>query len=159
MNKRQSKEEKIDRIVDRLQCLHYQLSLSTFRRKQPFERTFALKDFRGLLQFDRQSSNLTLGITLLTVLGSPVHKFELSITEKFYDDGNSIDICAFTSLPYKRGQACEDLKVSFTTQIPFEIYIRQMVLTSCKRGSLLTSLVACLERASNLMELEKQSLD
>ena len=87
MNKRQSKEEKIDRIVDRLQCLHYQLSLPTFRSKQPFERTFALKDFRGLLQFDRIGSDLTLGITLITVLGSPVHKFELSITEKFYDDG------------------------------------------------------------------------
>lgn len=159
MVKRQSKEEKLDRIVDRLQCLHYQLSLPTFRIKQPFERTFALKDFRGLLQFDRIGSDLTIGITLITVLGSPVHKFELSITEKFYDDGNSIDICAFTSLPYKRGQACEDLKVSFTTQIPFETYIRQMVLTSCKRDSLLTSLVACLERASNLMELEKQSLD
>lgn len=158
MAKRISKEEKLDRIVDRLQCLHYQLSLSTFRRKQPFERTFALKDFRGLLQFDRQGSDLTLGITLLTVLGSPLHKFEVSITEKFYDDGNSIDFCAFTSLPYKRGQSCEDLKVSFTTQVPFETYLRQMIVTSCKREELLTSLVSCLERASNLMELEKQSL-
>lgn len=156
---RQSKEEKLDRLVDRLQCLHYQLSLLTFRRRLPFERAFALKDFRGLLQFDRNESNLTLGITLLTALGSPLHKFEISILPKEYANNEIVDFCAFISLPYSRGKASDDLKVGFTTQVPFETYIRQMVLTSCKRDSLLTPLVACLERASNLMELEKNYRD
>lgn len=156
---RQSKEEKLDRVVDRLQCLHYQLSLPTFRRRLPFERAFALKDFRGLIQFDRNELNLTLGITLLTVLGSPLHKFEIGITDKRYDDGNRVDFCAFTSLPYRRGQALDDLKVGFTNQVPFEAYIRQMVLISCKKDKLLTPLVACLERASNLMKLEKNYRD
>lgn len=158
MAKRKSKEEKLDRIVDRLQCLHYQLNLPTFRRRSSFERAFALKGFRGLLQFNRSESNLTLGITLLTTLGSPLHQFEISILPKDYGT-EVVDFCAFTSLPYNRGQALEDLKVSFTTQIPFETYIKQMVLTSCKRDELLTPLVACLERATNLMELEKNYRD
>lgn len=155
---RQSKEEKLDRIVDRLQCLYYQLNLPSFRSRLSFERAFALKDFRGLLQFNRSESNLTLGITLLTTLGSPLHQFEISILPKDYGT-EVVDFCAFTSLPYNRGQALEDLKVSFTTQIPFETYIRQMVVTSCKREELLTSLVACLERTCNLMELEKSFID
>ena len=159
MTKRHTKEEKLDRIVDRLQCLYSQLNLPTFRRKSSFERAFALKSFRGLLQFNRIESNLTLGITLLTTLGSPLHQFEISILPKDYGNNEFVDFCAFTSLPYKQGQALSDLKIGFTTQVPFETYIRQMVLTSCKRDRLLTSLVACLERATNLMELEKNYRD
>ena len=158
MTKRQTKEEKLDRIIDRLQCLYYQLNLPSFRSRLSFERAFALKGFRGLLQFNRIESNLTLGITLLTTLGSPLHQFEISILPKNYGT-EVVNFCAFTSLPYKHGQALEDLKVSFTTQIPFETYLRQLVVTSCKREELLTSLVACLERVSNLMELEKNYRD
>ena len=158
MTKRHTKEEKLDRIVDRLQCLYYQLNLPSFRSRLSFERAFALKGFRGLLQFNRIESNLTLGITLLTTLGSPLHQFEISILPKDYGT-EVVDFCAFTSLPYKQGQALSDLKIGFTTQVPFETYIRQMVLTSCKRDRLLTPLVACLERATNLMELEKNYRD
>lgn len=158
MSSRFSEEEKLDRIVDRLQCLYYQLNLPSFRSRLSFERAFALKGFRGLLQFNRIESNLTLSITLLTTLGSPLHQFEISILPKDYGT-EVVDFCAFTSLPYKQGQALSDLKIGFITQVPFETYIRQMVLTSCKRDRLLTPLVACLERATNLMELEKNYRD
>ena len=159
MTKRQSKEEKLARIAERLLRLYFQLSLS-FQKRKPFEIPFKLKEnenYNGLIEFSRTETAITFGITLLTSTGASLHRFEVSHVLGTVE--SPFSCCAFTSLPYKRGQACEDLKVSFTTQIPFETYIRQMVLTSCKRDSLLTSLVACLERASNLMELEKQSLD
>ena len=72
---------------------------------------------------------------------------------------NPFSYCAFTSLPYKRGQALDNLKVGFTNQVPFEAYIRQMVLTSCKRDTLLSPLVACLERACGFIEYEKMFSD
>ena len=158
---KQSKVEKLDRIVDRLLCLNYQLGLS-FRKRKPFDILFELKQldsYKGLIEFNREGSNLTLGISLLTTFGSPLHRFEISLNSKMFEDNTTIEFCTFTSLPYKRGQALEDLKVSFTTQIPFETYIQEMVVTSCKRDNLLTPLVVCLERASNLMELEKNFRD
>lgn len=158
---KQSKAEELDRIVDRLLRLNYQLGLS-FRKRKPFDILFELKQldgYKGLIEFNREDSNLTLGISLLTTFGSPLHRFEISLTSKMFEDNTTIEFCTFTSLPYKRGQVLEDLKVSFTTQIPFETYIQEMVLTSCKRDNLLTPLVVCLERASNLMELEKNFRD
>ena len=158
---KQSKAEKLDRIVDRLQRLNYQLGLS-FRNRKPFNILFELKQldgYKGLIEFNRDGSNLTLGITLLTTLGSSLHRFEISLTSKTFDDNTNIEFCTFTSLPYNRGRALDDLQVSFTNQIPFETYIQDMVVTSCKRDDLLTPLVACLERASNLMELEKHYSD
>lgn len=158
---KQSKAEKLDRIVDRLQRLNYQLGLS-FRNRKPFNILFELKQldgYKGLIEFNRDGFNLTLGITLLTTLGSPLHRFEVSLTSKTFEDNTTIEFCTFTSLPYTRGRALDDLQVSFTNQIPFETYIQDMVVTSCKRDDLLTPLVACLERASNLMELEKNFRD
>lgn len=158
---KQSKAEKLDRIVDRLLRLNYQLGLS-FRERKPFDILFELKQldgYKGLIEFNREGSNLTLGISLLTTLGSPLHRFEISLTSKMFEDNATIEFCTFTSLPYKRGQVLEDLKVSFTTQVPFKTYIQEMVVTSCKRENLLTPLVVCLERASNLMELEKNFRD
>ena len=127
-------------------------------KRKPFDILFELKQldgYKGLIEFNREGSNLTLGISLLTTFGSLLHRFEISLTSKMFEDNTKIEFCTFTSLPYKRGQVLEDLKVSFTTQIPFETYIQEMVVTSCKRDNLLTPLVVCLERASNLMELEK----
>jgi hypothetical protein len=158
---KQSKAEKLDRIVDRLLRLNYQLGLS-FRKRKPFDILFELKQldgYKGLIEFNREDSNLTFGISLLTTFGSPLHRFEISLTSKMFEDNTTIEFCTFTSLPYKRGQVLEDLKVSFTTQIPFETYIQEMVVTSCKRDNLLTPLVVCLERAGNLMELEKNFRD
>lgn len=159
MTKRQSKEEKLARIADRLLRLYFQLSLS-FQKRKPFEISFKLKEhenYKGLIDFSRTETAITFGITLLTSTGASLHRFE--VTHVLGTVENPFSYCAFTSLPYKRGQALEDLKVSFTTQIPFETYLRQMVVTSCKREELLTSLVACLERVSNLMELEKNYRD
>ena len=160
MTKKQSKEEKLARIADRLLRLYFQLSLS-FQKRKPFEIPFKLKEhenYKGLIDFSRTETAITFGITLLTTLGSPLHQFEISILPKNYGT-EVVNFCAFTSLPYKHGQALENLKMGFTNQIPFEAYIHQMVLTSCKRDNLLTPLVACLERATNLMELEKNYRD
>jgi hypothetical protein len=105
------------------------------------------------LEFSRTETSITFGITLLTSTGASLHRFEvihvLGTVEKPFS------YCAFTSLPYKRGQALDNLKVGFTNQVPFEAYIRQMVLTNCKRDNLLTPLVACLEKVCNWIELEK----
>lgn len=160
MIKRQSKEEKLDRIVDRLQHLHNRLTLYCFGSKSPFERGFSLneqEEYRGLVEFTRTMFTRTLGITLLTSSGSLLHRFEITYMPECADD--SVSFCVFTSLPYSRGKALTDLKAGFTHQVPFEIYLRQMILTSCKRDDLLTPLVACLERASNLIELEKNFID
>lgn len=159
MTKRQSKEEKLARIAERLLRLYFQLSLS-FQKRKPFEIPFKLKEFEnynGLIEFSRTETAITFGITLLTSTGASLHRFE--VTHSLETPENPISYCAFTSLPYSRGQVLEDLKVSFTTQIPFETYIQEMVVTSCKRDNLLTPLVVCLERASNLMELEKNFSD
>lgn len=160
MIKRQSKEEKkLTRIADRLLRLYFQLSLS-FQKRKPFEILFEIKEhenYKGLIEFSRTETAITFGITLLTSNGASLHRFE--VTNILETSENPISYCAFISLPYKRGQVLEDLKVSFTTQIPFETYIQEMVVTSCKRDNLLTPLVVCLERASNLMELEKNFKD
>lgn len=156
---RQTKEEKLDRIVDRLYRLYCQLVLS-FQKRKPFEILFELKNYenyKGLLEFSRTQNSITFGIILLTENGAPLHRFEVSHTLETSE--NPISYCTFTSLPYKYGQALEDLKVGFTSQAPFESYIRQMVLTSCKRDNLLTSLVVCLERAVGLMEYNKMFSD
>lgn len=129
---RQTKEEKLDRIVDRLYRLYCQLVLS-FQKRKPFEILFELKNYenyKGLLEFSRTETSITFGITLLTSTGASLHRFEvihvLGTVEKPFS------YCAFTSLPYKRGQALDNMKVGFTNQIPFEAYIHQVVLTSCK---------------------------
>lgn len=159
MTKKQSKEEKLARIADRLLRLYFQLSLS-FQKRKPFEIPFKLKEhenYTGLVEFSRTETSITFGITLLTSNDAPLHRFEVShilgTSEKPFS------YCAFTSLPYKRGQALENLKVGFTNQIPFEAYIHQMVLTSCKRDALLTPLVAYLERAVGLIEYNKMFTD
>lgn len=159
MTKRQSKEEKLARISDRLLRLYFQLSLS-FQKRKPFEILFELKNYenyKGLLEFNRTETSITFGITLLTSTGASLHRFEvihvLGTVEKPFS------YCAFTSLPYKRGQALDNMKAGFTNQIPFEAYIHQVVLTSCKRDNLLTPLVACLERAVGLIEYEKMFSD
>ena len=159
MTKRQTKEEKLARISDRLLRLYFQLSLS-FQKRKPFEILFELKNYenyKGLLEFSRTETSITFGITLLTSTGASLHRFEvihvLGTVEKPFS------YCAFTSLPYKRGQALDNLKVGFTNQVPFEAYIRQMVLTNCKRDNLLDPLVACLERACGLIEYNKMFSD
>lgn len=155
MTKRQSKEEKLDRIVDRLYRLYCQLVLN-FQNRKPFEVLFELKNYenyKGLLEFSKTQTSITFSITLLTSIGASLHRFEVSHILETSE--NPISYCTFTSLPYNRGQALENLKIGFTHRAPFEAYIRQMVLTSCKRDALLVSLVACLEKATNLMELEK----
>lgn len=159
MIERQSKEEKLARIAERLLRLYFQLSLS-FQKRKPFESPFKLKEFenyKGLIEFSRTETAITFGITLLTSTGISLHRFEVSHVLGTVE--SPFSCCAFASLPYKRGQALEDLKVSFTTQVPFEAHICQMVLTSCKRDNLLTPLVACLERACGLIELEKNFRD
>lgn len=159
MAKRISKEEKLTRIADRLLWLYFQLSLS-FQKRKPFEIPFKLKEqenYKGLIEFSRTETAITFGINLLTSNGTPLHRFEvihvLGTVEKPFS------YCAFTSLPYKRGQVLDNLKVGFTNQVPFEAYIRQMVLTSCKRDNLLTPLVAYLERAVGLVEYNKMFSD
>lgn len=159
MTKRQTKEEKLARIADRLLRLYFQLSLS-FQKRKPFEIPFKLKEYenyKGLIEFSRTDTAITFGINLLTVNDASLHRFEvihvLGTVEKPFS------YCAFTSLPYKRGQALDNLKVGFTNQVPFEAYIRQMVLTNCKRDNLLTPLVACLERACGLIEYNKMFSD
>lgn len=155
MTKRRSKEEKLDRIVDRLLRLYFQLSLS-FQKRKPFEIPFKLKEhenYNGLIDFSRTETAITFGITLLTSNGVSLHRFEVSYIPETPE--NPFSYCAFTSLPYSRGKALDDLKVGFTNQVPFETYIRQMVVTSCKRDNLLTPLVACLERAFGLIEYNK----
>ena len=159
MVKRLSKEEKLDRLVDRLQFLNYRLILC-FQNRKPFDILFELKgseSYKGHLEFSRTQNSITFGITLLTSFGVPLHRFEVIYIPETSE--NQIDYCAFTSSPYKHGKALEDLKVSFTTQVIFESDIRQLVLTSCKRDKLLTPLVACLERACGLVELEKNYID
>lgn len=159
MTKRQTKEEKLARISDRLLRLYFQLSLS-FQKRKPFEILFELKNYenyKGLLEFSRTETSITIGITLLTSTGASLHRFEVS--HVLGTVKSPFSYCAFTSLPYKYGQALEDLKVGFANQVPFEAYIRQMVLTSCKRDNLLTPLVACLERAVGLIEYEKNFSD
>lgn len=156
---RVSKEEKLDRIVHSLQLIHNRLTLS-FQDRKPFEILFELKEYenyKGLIEFSSTQTSITFGISLLTSLGATLHRFEVSFIPK--TSKNPFSYCAFTSLPYKRGQALEDLKVGFANQVPFETYIRQMVLTSCKRDNLLTPLVFCLERACNWVELEKNFID
>lgn len=147
MTKRQTKEEKLARIADRLLRLYFQLSLS-FQKRKPFEILFELKEFenyKGLIEFSRTQSSITFGITLLTSSGASLHRFEVSHVLGTFE--KPFSYCAFTSLPYKHGQALDNLKVGFTNQVPFEAYIRQLVKTSCKRDTLLSPLVACLERA------------
>ena len=159
MTKRQSKEEKLARIAERLLRLYFQLSLS-FQQRKPFEIPFKLKEFenyKGLIEFSRTETAITFGITLLTSTGISLHRFEVIHVMGTVE--NPFSYCAFTSLPYKRGQVLDNLKVGFTNQVPFEAYIRQMVLTSCKRNNLLTPLVACLERACGLIEYEKMFSD
>lgn len=159
MTKRQSKEEKLARITERLLRLYFQLSLS-FQKRKPFEIPFKLKEnenYNGLIEFSRTETSITFGITLLTSTGASLHRFEVSHILETSE--NPFSYCAFTSLSYKRGQALENLKVGFTNQIPFKSYIRQMVLTSCKRDNILTPLVACLERAVGLIEYEKNFSD
>ena len=159
MTKRQSKEEKLARIAERLLRLYFQLSLS-FQKRKPFEIPFKLKEnenYNGLIEFSRIDNSITFGITFLTSNGTPLHRFEVIHVMGTVE--NPFSYCAFTSLPYKRGQALEDLKVGFANQVPFEAYIRQMVLTSCKRDKLLTPLVACLERVVGLIEYEKNFSD
>lgn len=159
MTKRQSKEEKLARIAERLLRLYFQLSLS-FQKRKPFEIPFKLKEnenYNGLIEFSRTETSIAFGITLLTSTGAPLHRFEVSHILETSE--NPFSYCAFTSLSYKRGQALENLKVGFTNQIPFKSYIRQMVLTSCKRDNILTPLVACLERAVGLIEYEKNFSD
>lgn len=156
---RVSKEEKLDRIVDRLQLLYDRLTLS-FQNRKPFDILFKIKeheDYKGLIEFSRTETSITFGISLLTSLGATLHRFEVSFIPETSE--NPFSYCAFTSLPYKRGQALEDLKVGFANQVPFETYIRQMVLTSCKRDTLLSPLVACLERACGLIEYSKMFSD
>ena len=159
MTKRQSKEEKLARISDRLLRLYFQLFLS-FQKRKPFEILFELKNYenyKGLLEFSRTETSITFGITLLTSTGASSHRFE--VTHVLGTVEKPFSYCAFTSLPYKRGQALDNMKVGFTNQIPFEAYIHQVVLTSCKRDNLLTPLVACLERAVGLIEYEKMFSD
>lgn len=159
MNKRISKEEKLDRIVNRLQLIHNRLTLS-FQDRKPFEILFEIKElenYKGLIEFSRTPTSTTFGISLLTSMGATLHRFEVSHIPKTPE--NPFSYCAFTSLPYKRGQSLSDLKVGFTTQVPFETYIQQMVVTSCKRDNLLTPLVACLERAFGLIEYNKMFSD
>lgn len=159
MTKRQSKEEKLARISDRLLRLYFQLSLS-FQKRKPFEILFELKNYenyKGLLEFIRTETSITFGITLLTSTGASLHRFEVSHVLGTVE--KPFSYCAFTSLPYKYGQALDNMKVGFTNQIPFEAYIHQVVLTSCKRDNLLTPLVACLERAVGLIEYEKMFSD
>lgn len=114
---------------------------------------FSFENYKGLIEFSRTETAITFGITLLTSTGISLHRFEVSHVLGTVE--NPFSCCAFTSLPYSRGKVLDDLKVSFTTQVPFETYIRQMVLTSCKRDNLLTPLVACLERACGLIEYNK----
>lgn len=159
MTKRQTKEEKLARIADRLLRLYFQLSLS-FQKRKPFEILFELKDhenYKGLIEFSRTETAITFGITLLTPTGASLHRFEVSHVLGTVE--NPFSYCAFTSLPYKRGQALDNMKVGFTNQIPFEAYIRQMVLKSCKRDSLLTPMVAYLEQAVGLIEYNKMFMD
>lgn len=159
MTKRQTKEEKLARIAERLLRLYFQLSLS-FQKRKPFEIPFKLKEnenYNGLIEFSRTETSITFGITLLTSTGAPLHRFEVSHILETPE--KPFSYCAFTSLPYKRGQALDSLKVGFTNQVPFEAYIRQMVLTSCKRDNLLTPLVAYLERAVGLIEYNKMFSD
>lgn len=159
MTKRLSKEEKLARIADRLLRLYFQLSLS-FQKRKPFEILFELKEhenYKGLIEFSRTETSITFGITLLTSNGASLHRFEVSHVMGPVE--KPFSYCAFTSLPYKHGQALDNLKVGFTNQVPFESYIRQMVLTSCKRDNLLTPLVACLERAFGLIEYNKMFRD
>lgn len=156
---RLSKEEKLARIAERLLRLYFQLSLS-FQKRKPFEILFELKEhenYKGLIEFSRTETTITFGITLLTSTGASLHRFEVSHVLGTVE--SPFSYCVFTSLPYKRGQALENLKVGFTNQIPFEAYIRQMVLTSCKRDNLSTPLVAYLERAVGLIEYNKMFSD
>lgn len=65
MTKRQSKEEKLARIADRLLRLYFQLSLS-FQKRKPFEIPFQLKEhenYNGLIEFSRMDNSITFGIT------------------------------------------------------------------------------------------------
>lgn len=159
MTKRQTKEEKLARIADRLLRLYFQLSLS-FQKRKPFEILFELEKFenyKGLIEFSRTQSSITFGITLLTSSGASLHRFEVS--HVLGTSEKPFSYCAFTSLPYKHGQALDNLKVGFTNQVPFEAYIRQLVVTSCKRDNLLSPLVACLERAYGLIEYNKMFSD
>lgn len=159
MIKRTSKEEKLDRIVNRLQLLHNRLTLS-FQDRKPFEILFEIKElenYKGLIEFSRTQTSVTFGINLLTSLGAILHRFEVSFIPETSE--NPINYCIFTSLPYSRGKPLEDLKVSFTTQVPFETHIRQMVVTSCKRDNLLTPLVVCLERVCGWVEYNKMFSD
>ena len=159
MTKRQTKEEKLDRIADRLLRLYFQLSLS-FQNRKPFEILFELEKFenyKGLIEFSRTQSSITFGITLLTSSGASLHRFEVS--HVLGTSEKPFSYCAFTSLPYKHGQALDNLKVGFTNQVPFEAYIRQLVVTSCKRDNLLSPLVACFERACELIEYNKMFSD
>ena len=110
-----------------------------------------------MIEFSRTETAVTFGITLLTSTGISLHRFEVSHVLGTVE--SPFSCCAFASLPYKRGQTLDNLKVGFTNQVPFESYIRQMVLTSCKRDNLLTPLVAYLERVCGLIELEKNFRD
>ena len=139
--------------------MYFQLSLS-FQKRKPFEISFKLKEhenYKGLINFSRTETTITFGITLLTSTGASLHRFE--VTHVLGTVENPFSYCAFTILPYKRGQALENLKVGFTNQVPFEAYLHQMVLTSCKKDNLLTPLVAYLERAVGLIEYEKMFSD
>ena len=153
---RMSKEEKIDRIVDRLQRLYEQAYLFNKGKKEPMSAIFELNDHIGALAIYREQLDdrisTTIGIVLSTSFGVPLHQFEVSAAHTYQHD---LDFCAFKSTPLKHGRELKELETGFTNQHPFETYIRQTVVDSCKRDNLLTSLVTCLEKACNFMEVQK----
>lgn len=153
---RQSKEEKIARIVHWLNHLYEQVYLYNKGKKEPISAIFELNDYIGAITVSREHledrTRTTIGIVLSTSFGVPLHRFEVSATHIYQHE---LDFCAFTSTPYKHGKELKELETGFTNQIVFETYLRQLVVTSCKRDNLLSPLVTCLEKASNFMEVQK----
>lgn len=153
---RMSKEEKLDRIVDRLQRLYEQAYLFNKGKKEPMSAIFELNDHIGVIAISREHledrTTTTISILLSTTFGVRLHRFEVSAAHTYQHD---LDFCAFKSTPLKHGRELKELETGFTNQHPFETYIRQTVVNSCKRDDLLTSMVICLEKACNFMELQK----
>ena len=153
---RLSKEEKIARIVPWLNHLYEQAYLYNKGKKEPISAIFGLNDYIGDIAVSREhledKTRTTTGIVLSTSFGASLHRFEVSATHTYQHE---LNFCAFTSTPYKHGREVKELETGFTNQVVFETYLRQLVLTSCKRDKLLTPLVTCLEKASNFMEVQK----
>ena len=153
---RLSKEEKIARIVHWLNHLYERAYLYNKGKKEPISAIFELNDYIGAIAVSREHledrTRTTIGIVLSTSFGAPLHRFEVSATHTYQHE---LNFCAFTSTPYKHGRELKELETGFTNQVVFETYLRQLVLTSCKRDKLLTPLVTCLEKASNFMEVQK----